>query len=564
MWLQHSTGIVYTTHYNIYVVVIMKFLARCVYILCLAVCVVCGDSATWIHAKIIVAEANTSAVFKCDSHPGQETVWRKRSSSKNLPHYSIDKQGWTEKINDAKHAEQQSSSHRRHRHSPNAQNSTTTTILHDVNLEDSGNWICTEKSSSSSFSQDVDVLDTATLLVLPALKRNKVESYLFLQEGGTLLLSNKSVLVVQEGESLSLICVTTGTQVSVSVDGNAISGGQHFESNNMLFRAVDVSVDRSMRSVECGSGGAAISLDIHYPPSFTIRREPVFGIPVLEGMTVGLECDVDSRPITSRTRWLKNEIEYSGPGGLRDNRLILDNVGSQDAGWYQCTTLYKGETYSSIGYFLNVQSPTLSEVESRSSSNKTKANKGTLKAAAGLNLTEEKAPLEIANNVLFEDNCFGCCTSEENKAAQINPYPEIRLVNGTRSEMQADSATNNVTLSVEVCANPPVHRIIWETPEGVLLKPGQSTGRESTGPSWRSSPTCVSANLTIVRLYQTASWHIVAQNSHGFGAEKALKVTVSKRLQHLVAASHNGVSKTTTTNLVSCLLIIIIIIIASR
>ena len=90
---------------------------------------------------------------------------------------------------------------------------------------------------------------------------------------------------------------------------------------------------------------------MHYGPSFTIKREPQFGIPILQGMTVMLGCDVDANPVINATGWLKNEKQLPTVG---NPVLVLHDVDIKDAGWYQCTTTYYGETISSIGYFLNI------------------------------------------------------------------------------------------------------------------------------------------------------------------------------------------------------------------
>ena len=42
-------------------------------------------------------------------------------------------------------------------------------------------------------------------------------------------------------------------------------------------------------------------IEVHYGPSFTIKREPQFGIPILQGMTVMLGCDVDANPVMNST-----------------------------------------------------------------------------------------------------------------------------------------------------------------------------------------------------------------------------------------------------------------------
>ena len=90
---------------------------------------------------------------------------------------------------------------------------------------------------------------------------------------------------------------------------------------------------------------------MHYGPSFTIKREPQFGIPILQGMTVMLGCDVDANPVINATGWLKNEKQLPTVG---NPVLVLHDVDIKDVGWYQCTTTYYGETISSIGYFLNI------------------------------------------------------------------------------------------------------------------------------------------------------------------------------------------------------------------
>ena len=43
---------------------------------------------------------------------------------------------------------------------------------------------------------------------------------------------------------------------------------------------------------------------------------------------------------------------------------VSDRISSDDIGWYQCTIEHEGETYSSIGYFLNVKSATFENTPS--------------------------------------------------------------------------------------------------------------------------------------------------------------------------------------------------------
>ena len=115
-----------------------------------------------------------------------------------------------------------------------------------------------------------------------------------------------------------------------------------------------------------------VNLEILSPPSFTIRRIPAFGIPIVEGMTVKLSCDIEidqpSIPSSSPSnknkkivpKWMKNEVpvndeDYGGRLKDADGAVTIMKMSMSDVGWYQCYTKVGGETYSSIGYFLNVK-----------------------------------------------------------------------------------------------------------------------------------------------------------------------------------------------------------------
>ena len=57
---------------------------------------------------------------------------------------------------------------------------------------------------------------------------------------------------------------------------------------------------------------------------------------------------------------MKNEVpvdENDFDGRFRDSggAVTIMRMGMSDVGWYQCYTKLDGETYSSIGYFLNVK-----------------------------------------------------------------------------------------------------------------------------------------------------------------------------------------------------------------
>ena len=98
--------------------------------------------------------------------------------------------------------------------------------------------------------------------------------------------------------------------------------------------------------------------------------------------------------------------------------------------------------------------------------------------------SELQKSIQIATNVLsfsnsknakHDDSCRGCCggelPGEPGYGFAAYGQPEIQLTNGTRKMMLLSPTLKNVT--AQICANPPVDRIILETPLGELLKPGQ-------------------------------------------------------------------------------------------
>uniref|UniRef100_A0A6G1SHZ8 Ig-like domain-containing protein n=1 Tax=Aceria tosichella TaxID=561515 RepID=A0A6G1SHZ8_9ACAR len=123
-------------------------------------------------------------------------------------------------------------------------------------------------------------------------------------------------------------------------------------------------------------------LNVLYEPSFTISREPGFGVPVSEGMTVILKCEIDSNPSSSPI-WIKDADNRTSSAGGQDNSqqqqqpnqingkessaepIVLDTqddgsvvfqpVRQSDSAWYRCKTENKYGNFSSFGYYLNVR-----------------------------------------------------------------------------------------------------------------------------------------------------------------------------------------------------------------
>ena len=81
-----------------------------------------------------------------------------------------------------------------------------------------------------------------------------------------------------------------------------------------------------------------------------IQGRKITLLPKLSFCFIVAGCDISSNPLVNATGWLRNEKSLSQSGPV----LVLEKVSIQDVGWYQCTSQFLGETFSSIGYFLNV------------------------------------------------------------------------------------------------------------------------------------------------------------------------------------------------------------------
>ena len=215
--------------------------------------------------------------------------------------------------------------------------------IKSAKASDSGLWSC-KKSQKT--------LDLFRLLVIP---RFASGPFLFREDGN--ILSNSSVISGHEGQPLQLICVARQpADLQFDLNGHDIRSHKiqsylmgPSEKTTVVYKMLNKTVVKSWKNISCGS--TLVKINVQYSPSFTIKREPQFGIPILQGMTVMLACDVEANPPTNATGWLKNEKPLAKSQG---SILILHNVDIKDVGWYQCTTKYYGETISSIGYFLNI------------------------------------------------------------------------------------------------------------------------------------------------------------------------------------------------------------------
>lgn len=110
-------------------------------------------------------------------------------------------------------------------------------------------------------------------------------------------------------------------------------------------------------------------------------------------------------------------------------------------------------------------------------------------------------------------------------------YPTLHFANGT-----SENVRQNMNLSVEICANPPVDHIIWqlplETSSGQLLKPGQQS-IDSSGlilKSVQANATCFHVTLFAQKLMPNGNHLILFMNRLGY-QQRRIQVQVLKSEQ---------------------------------
>ncbi|TRY79850.1 hypothetical protein TCAL_07381, partial [Tigriopus californicus] len=349
-----------------------------------------------------------------------------------------------------------------------------------------------------------------------------------------------TVITVQEGDELTLLCamlVKLKNQREASLkwnspffDTSSQFSKEFFVQNNADLKAL-ISVvtlsrierEGNQQDVACQGVGnqdtlqTALTVQVQYPPTFTISRTPRFGVPILSGMTVVLECYADVQPEMTGS-WLKDEFPMASDNGS----LIIDSVSTEDVGWYQCYITYNGEEYSSIGYFLNVKSPpdlppqdSPREIQSALSQNMSEASFASLKTSESPN---QEALDVVAKNVLYSErkNCSKALMSlmSEERYRQ----PRIHSLNNQSHWQLALDST--ISLSFEVCANPKPSRLFWATPV-FTLRPGQQSPDFNliahNVTRSKDNATCLVVSLEVKKLNRDllGEYILVATNQYG-------------------------------------------------
>jgi len=208
-------------------------------------------------------------------------------------------------------------------------------------------------------------------------------------------------------------------------------------------------------------------------------------------------------------------------GQVKDGTFTIPSVTADDVGWYQCYVTIRNDTYSSIGYFLNVI-PKGAEVGNPRVNSTSELDSIT---------HSEHSVQRVGNSVIYEEgvaqNC-SCCpmvaTPDGNHKRRHHGYavPKIRVMNRTTDVLRHKSSI--ITIRMEVCSNPKSHRLLWVTPDSYAVTTGQTVGayRASRVILSDTKATCEQAHLDIDTLgsglvseSQEGEYTLIAKNHHG-------------------------------------------------
>lgn len=302
--------------------------------------------------------------------------------------------------------------------------------INRVSSKDQGHWQCWRLDANGKVKQKIPIIQ----LVIT----NSPELPILIVNDKELLGGNNldATITVKENELVNFKCLIKGASSQVDYVHWMLDSTQNVtqlsqfmveyspQENNYLTQSIlklNATKSMNLKSISCLSNHqlwltpmtVTAFLNVLYEPSFTISREPGFGIPVSEGMTVILKCEIDSNP-SSAPIWIKDADNKTSPSNNNNNQaatggnpnvtgkeavgepIVLDTQedGSvtfqpaqrTDSGWYRCKTENKYGNFSSFGYYLNVRSASAaaasSSASASASSTQTPLASGTAATAA--------------------------------------------------------------------------------------------------------------------------------------------------------------------------------------
>lgn len=379
--------------------------------------------------------------------------------------------------------------------------------ISDATAEDNGLWECREVGSDGVMIRTTKVLK---LLVM----NPPDDPFLEIEEKK---LPSEATISVKELTLLSVKCVARHAvppveQIHWSLDTKNISSNSELlveflpEKNTYVsWSVVTFNVTRTFhkKDLVCyvhhelwpQAVTVSASLDVLYVPSFSISREPPFGFPVVEGMFVSLQCDIDANP-PSVAKWLKDEGTLPLASSV-DGVLNFTSISRHHSGWYKCTTENQFGSFSSFGYFLNVrygaeivqELPDVLEADAGDPFRLECKADGKPPPSYCWTRIRENSRLEgvsiekdlLLDTVLYSDaGQYKCIASNtigrrlytaqtKDINVKVKGRPEVDPVNKTLNAIAGKSAK----LFVRFCGNPRPYRAIWIL-RHLALSPGDT------------------------------------------------------------------------------------------
>ncbi|XP_068086437.1 roundabout homolog 3 [Anabrus simplex] len=439
----------------------------------------------------------------------------------------------------------------------------------NVRLEDGGLWLCEERDPDTG-----QILTSGQGINLIVTEPPKAP---YLEVDGRRLDPGNVFLPVAEEGPLSVWCVAEGGHPAPRVTWrlflskpapplvqqplpNTTSSKdphQHIRSEARLTRVLrahhNATITCLVHHVTLAEPlNVSLRLDVQYTPSFVITREPGFGIPLIEGIPVSLKCDVDSNP-PSNPIWSKDDGQPPVQQSV-DGYLNFSSIRREHSGWYKCTS----REFSSIGYFLNVRYEDNPEVTQDPDTGESSSAGRQIEVALGgavqlqcpssggvscwsrVGAEGKLEPVGIGpelslDRVLYQEaGTYRCIRGASPRLEEWRSLVKVDLsVTGAPAVYPSNKtltavADQELTISVEFCANPAADRTIWLT-DRVLLRPGDATATLIAHDITNgSSPHCHQAALTIrtVRHADAGEYVFLVKSPKGL-AEGSVMVNVT-------------------------------------
>ncbi|XP_066584205.1 hemicentin-2 isoform X2 [Prorops nasuta] len=380
----------------------------------------------------------------------------------------------------------------------------TTAALHidNVRLEDDGIWGCTLEDDRGKILSGRPV----KLIVLEEPRG----AYLLID--GRRLDPGNQFVPVKEGSELTLECAAEGgnpapmlawgmilsqatldgpeqppdnlTVLPSSAPGRSgaylkVLRGHHNATITCVARHITLAIPMN----------ASILLDVQYTPSFAITRLPGFGIPIVEGMSVSLKCEVDSNP-ASAPIWQRDN---GPPPVMQSNEgwLNFTKISRAESGWYKCYTRHMLGIFTSIGYFLNVRYDPDMETEAEALNGEATDSRrmevqiggavtlecdgGCWGHGPGMEPVGGPGPLALSRVVYQEAGEYRCVAPDRKMQdtwrAQLPYHIKVTGRPMVRPPSQTVTAKEGEPLDViiEFCAVPKYTKVLWMSEESVYI-----------------------------------------------------------------------------------------------